>query len=77
MADRPLLTTAKIAVLMGGQSSERDVSLRTGAAVYRALCRRGYNAVAIDVGQTLSRDLHDRNIDMAFLALHGPGGEDG
>jgi D-alanine-D-alanine ligase len=62
---------------MGGHSSERDVSLRTGAAVHRALCRRGYDAVTIDVGPTLSRDLQDEKIAIAFLALHGPGGEDG
>jgi D-alanine-D-alanine ligase len=77
MADRPLLTQARIGVLMGGQSSERDVSLRTGAAVHRALCRRGYDAVTIDVGPTLSRDLRDQKVAIAFLALHGPGGEDG
>jgi D-alanine-D-alanine ligase len=62
---------------MGGQSSERDVSLRTGAAVHRALIRRGYDAVTIDVGPTLSRDLQDQKVAIAFLALHGPGGEDG
>jgi len=62
---------------MGGQSSERDVSLRTGAAVHRALCRRGYDAVMIDVGPTLSRDLQDQKVSLVFLALHGPGGEDG
>ena len=62
---------------MGGQSSERDVSLRTGAAVHRALCRRGYDAVMIDVGPTLSRDLQDQKVSLVFLALHGRGGEDG
>lgn len=77
MTERPLLTQARIGVLMGGQSSEREVSLRTGAAVHRALCRRGYDAVTIDVGPTLSRDLQDQKIALAFLALHGPGGEDG
>lgn len=77
MADRPLLTQARIGVLMGGRSSERDVSLRTGAAVHRALVRRGYDAVTIDVGPTLSRDLRDQKVAIAFLALHGPGGEDG
>ncbi|MDH4187981.1 MAG: D-alanine--D-alanine ligase [Nitrospira sp.] len=75
--ERPLLTSARIGVLMGGQSAERDVSLRTGAAVYRSLVRRGYNAVAIDVGPTLSQDLREQKIEIAFLALHGPGGEDG
>ena len=75
--ERPLLTRARIGVLMGGRSAEREVSLRTGAAVHRSLVRRGYDAVAIDVGPTLSQDLRDQKIDLAFLALHGPGGEDG
>ena len=74
---RPLLTHARIGVLMGGQSAERDVSLRTGIAVHRSLVRRGYDAVAIDVGSTLFQDLRDQKIALAFLALHGPGGEDG
>ena len=77
MAARPLLIQGRIGVLMGGQSSEREVSLRTGAAVHRALSRRGYDAVMIDVGPTLTRDLQDQKIAVAFLALHGPGGEDG
>jgi len=75
--ERPLLTRARIGVLMGGRSAEREVSLRTGAAVHRSLVRRGYDAVAIDVGPTLSQDLRDQKIDLVFLALHGPGGEDG
>ena len=62
LTERPLLTRARIGVLMGGQSAERDVSLRTGAAVHRSLVRRGYNAVAIDVGATLSQDLYDQKI---------------
>ncbi|HKT34926.1 MAG TPA: D-alanine--D-alanine ligase [Nitrospira sp.] len=77
MGARPLLIQGRIGVLMGGQSSEREVSLRTGAAVHRALSRRGYDAVMIDVGPTLTRDLEDQKIAAAFLALHGPGGEDG
>jgi D-alanine-D-alanine ligase len=77
LKERPLLTHARIGVLMGGQSAEREVSLRTGAAVYQSLVRRGYHAVAIDVGPRLSQDLHDQKIDLVFLALHGPGGEDG
>ena len=75
--ERPLLTRARIGVLMGGQSAEREVSLRTGAAVHRSLVRRGYDAVAIDVGPTLFQDLREQKIAVAFLALHGPGGEDG
>ena len=62
LPERPLLTRSRIGVLMGGQSAERDVSLRTGAAVHRSLVRRGYNAVAIDVGPTLSQDLYDQKI---------------
>ena len=62
---------------MGGRSSEREISLRTGQAVHRALLRRGYRAVAIDVNGSLLRQLETRKVDMAFLALHGPGGEDG
>jgi D-alanine-D-alanine ligase len=75
--ERLLLTHARIGVLMGGQSAERDVSLRTGAAVHRSLVHRGYDAVAIDVGPTLAQDLRDQKIGLVFLALHGPGGEDG
>ena len=75
--ERPLLTHVRIGVLMGGQSAEREVSLRTGAAVHRSLARRGYDVVAIDVGPTLSQDLRDQKIALVFLALHGPGGEDG
>ncbi|HXF91532.1 MAG TPA: D-alanine--D-alanine ligase [Nitrospiraceae bacterium] len=71
------LTRARIGVLMGGQSSEREISLRTGQAVHRALLRRGYDAVPIDVGPSLYKDLQEQKIELAFLALHGPGGEDG
>lgn len=73
---RPL-TETRIGVLMGGQSAEREISLRTGQAVHRALLRRGYQAVAIDVDDSLSRRLQDQGVKIVFLALHGPGGEDG
>ena len=62
---------------MGGHSSERDISLRTGQAVHRSLIRRGYDAVPIDVTDRLHQDLKDQKVAIAFLALHGPGGEDG
>ena len=71
------LTNARIGVLMGGRSSERDISLKTGQAVHQALIRRGYDAVAIDVTDRLHRDLEDQKVAIAFLSLHGPGGEDG
>lgn len=74
---KKLLTTARIGVLMGGQSSEREISLRTGRAVHRALTARGYDAVAIDVGPAVTQQLHKNRVEVAFLALHGPGGEDG
>ncbi|MBM4127033.1 MAG: D-alanine--D-alanine ligase [Nitrospira sp.] len=68
---------ARIGVLMGGSSSEREVSLRTGQAVHQSLLRGGYDAVAIDVTARLPQDLKDHKIAIAFLSLHGPGGEDG
>lgn len=71
------LTNARIGVLMGGRSSERDISLKTGQAVHQALIRRGYDAVTIDVTDQLHRDLDDQKVAIAFLSLHGPGGEDG
>lgn len=71
------MTDARIGVLMGGRSSERDISLKTGQAVYQALIRLGYDAVAIDVTNRLHRDLEDQHVAIAFLSLHGPGGEDG
>lgn len=77
VTERKPLTRSKIGVLMGGRSSEREVSLKTGEAVYRSLVRSGYDAVAIDVSGNLSRALQEQAIEIAFLALHGPGGEDG
>lgn len=77
MTERKPLTRSKIGVLMGGQSSEREVSLKTGEAVYRSLVRSGYDAVAIDVGPDLPQALGEQAVEIAFLALHGPGGEDG
>ncbi|MDE3017582.1 MAG: D-alanine--D-alanine ligase [Nitrospirota bacterium] len=74
---KKLLTKARIGVLMGGQSSEREVSLRTGQAAHRALLRLGYDAVAIDVTESLVQQLRAKRVGLVFLALHGPGGEDG
>ena len=77
MTERKPLTRSKIGVLMGGQSSEREVSLKTGEAVYRSLVRSGYDALVIDVSTNLSSALQEQGVEIAFLALHGPGGEDG
>jgi D-alanine-D-alanine ligase len=71
------LTRAVIGVLMGGRSGEREVSLRTGRAVHAALRRRGYRAVTIDTAKPLVPALKRAHVQIAFLALHGRGGEDG
>ena len=73
----PLLTTKRIAVLMGGQSGERDVSIRSGQAAWTALLRKGYDAVALDVDSEVGVRLRDVQAQIAFIVLHGPGGEDG
>ena len=62
---------------MGGWSAEREISLKTGRAVYAALIRKGYAATRIDVDVSLPRKLRARHVQLAFLALHGRGGEDG
>jgi D-alanine-D-alanine ligase len=67
----------KVAVLQGGSSSEREVSLRSGAAVLAALQRRGVDAVAFDPNERPLTALLDDGIDRSWIALHGPGGEDG
>jgi D-alanine-D-alanine ligase len=71
------MTTRKIGVLMGGLSSERDVSLKTGEAVVAALIDRGHHAVPIFVDRDLDLALRQERIDVAFVALHGRLGEDG
>jgi D-alanine-D-alanine ligase len=67
----------KVAVLKGGGSLERQVSLRSGAQVQDALERLGHEVLAIDVGPDLVRRLHEGEPDVAFVALHGRDGEDG
>ncbi len=68
---------SRIAVLKGGRSLERQVSLRSGARVEDALERLGHEVVGIDVGHDLIRRLREEGPDAAFVALHGRGGEDG
>ena len=67
----------KVAVLKGGRSLERNVSLRSGARVEDALQRLGHEVVPIDVGPDLVDRLAAVRPDVAFVALHGRGGEDG
>lgn len=67
----------KVAVLLGGWSAEREVSLKTGEAIYNALVRLGYEASKIDVDREVSKRLLEEQPDAAFIALHGRYGEDG
>lgn len=66
-----------VAVLKGGLSAEREVSLTSGAAVEKALLALGHSVVAIDVSAHVVEDLHRAKPDVAFNALHGRYGEDG
>jgi len=67
----------KIGVMMGGLSREREISLRTGKAILRALIEKGYHASPIDLGQEIAETLIKEKIEIAFIALHGRYGEDG
>jgi len=67
----------KVAVLKGGRSLERGVSLRSGARVEDALQRLGHEALSLDASADLVERLTEEGPDAAFVALHGPGGEDG
>ena len=67
----------KVAVLMGGRSAERQISLQTGAAILAALRRQGVDAHEIDAGEAVVGDLLSGGYDRVFNALHGRGGEDG
>ncbi|HKM15447.1 MAG TPA: D-alanine--D-alanine ligase [Marinospirillum sp.] len=67
----------RVAVLMGGCSAERDVSLRSGNAVLAALLRSGVNAFGLDLTKQAVAQLTAEKFDRAFIALHGRGGEDG
>jgi D-alanine-D-alanine ligase len=68
---------SRVAVLKGGRSLERQVSLRSGARVEDALERLGHEVVGIDVDHALVARLRDARPDVAFVALHGRDGEDG
>jgi D-alanine-D-alanine ligase len=71
------MTALRVAVLKGGRSLEREVSLRSGARVEDALKRLGHEPVGIDVDHDLVRRLRELAPDVCFLALHGRDGEDG
>lgn len=73
------MQAVRVGVVMGGVSNERDISLKSGAAVTEALGQMGYDVVPIDLGSGSSAlaTLAEAPIDVAFLALHGRQGEDG
>ncbi|MDO9237100.1 MAG: D-alanine--D-alanine ligase [Aquabacterium sp.] len=67
----------KVAVLFGGTSAERDVSLMSGSGVLKALLSQGVDAFAFDPAERPLQDLQALGVDRCFIALHGRGGEDG
>ena len=67
----------RVAVMLGGHSSEREVSLNTGAAVLGALQARGVDALAWDPAEKSMSEFIAAGFDRVWIALHGPGGEDG
>ncbi|MFZ3207075.1 MAG: D-alanine--D-alanine ligase [Pseudomonas sp.] len=73
----PVTAFGRVAVLFGGKSAEREVSLKSGNAVLNALQGAGVDAFGIDVGEDFLQRLLNEKIDRAFIVLHGRGGEDG
>jgi len=69
--------TAKVAVVMGGTSAERDVSIQSGSGVMVALQSLGYDARSLDYDERFVENVRELKPDVVFNALHGPGGEDG
>jgi len=72
-----MITEKRIGVLAGGISAEREVSLRSGKAVFNALQSKGYNVVFLDVQSNLCGLIEKEKIEVAFLVLHGGWGENG
>lgn len=68
---------AKVAVVMGGSSSEREISIATGSGVVQALQKLGYAAQSLDYDAAFVDGVRSLAPDVVFVALHGPGGEDG
>lgn len=71
------MALGKVAVLFGGTSAERDISLMSGQGVLQALMAQGVNAHAFDPAQRPLQALKDEGFDRCFIAMHGRGGEDG
>ena len=71
------LKNKKIGVLCGGTSSEREISLMSGKAVYAAIKKLGFKVVLIDVNKNVAEKIKKEKIDVAYIILHGTPGEDG
>ena len=72
-----MYSKSRVGVLLGGTSAEREVSLTTGNAILEALLSRGVDAVAIDTAEDWRTAISKEKVQVAFIALHGRGGEDG
>ncbi len=72
-----MITNKRIGVIAGGISAEREVSLRSGKAVYMSLLNKGYNVVFLDVQSDVAQSIRSEMIEIAFLVLHGGWGENG
>ena len=67
----------RVAVLLGGESAEREISLRSGQGVLAALHRCGVEAIGFDPAERALHELTEESVDRVFIALHGRFGEDG
>jgi D-alanine-D-alanine ligase len=74
---RNAASKANVAVVMGGNSAEREISIQSGSEVMRALQSLGYDARSLDYDDCFLDALRQLKPDVVFIALHGPGGEDG
>jgi D-alanine-D-alanine ligase len=74
---RDAMTKGAVAVVMGGNSAEREISIQSGSAVIRALHSLGYDAQSLDFDERFLDAVQQIKPDVVFIALHGPGGEDG
>lgn len=72
-----MITGKRIGVLAGGTSAEREVSLKSGGAIHKALLGLGYDAVFIDASENLCEEVKREKVEIAFIALHGGHGENG
>ena len=77
MSDMDMTRFGRVGVLMGGSSSEREISLRSGEAVLNALRSAGVDAIAVDLNSDWTGSIRSADINTAFNVLHGTLGEDG